>query len=228
MPCKHRVVTALQRIDGQCPEPRPVEDHLDGDGARYDVPEVDRDQRDRRKHRVRERVAPQDPGIGDAFGAGGRDVFIGHRLDDRGPHQDRVLPDEPERDGRHRQDKVRRAHRRCTRSASRAGSRGSSCRTTGTNAGSTRRRAAGSCRAGSTASSRGSARLHCRRGQPGHHAAIRRTRQGETDDDRDDLPEAEQQQRRPDAASDDLGHRPSLLGRTSSRGRRWTSPRCRR
>ena len=50
----------------------------------------------------------------------------------------------------------------------------------------------------------------------------------ETDDDRDDLPEAEQQQRRPDPASDDLGHGPALLDRTNSRGRPGASPRCRR
>ena len=38
--------------------------------------------------------------------AGGRDVVLGQRLDDRRAHDDRVLADEPERDRRERQGEV--------------------------------------------------------------------------------------------------------------------------
>ena len=49
-----REVTDGQRLDGQRPEARPVEDDLGGDRAGDDVAEVDGDDRDRRQQGVRE------------------------------------------------------------------------------------------------------------------------------------------------------------------------------
>ena len=56
-----RVVPRDERVDGERPEPRPVEDDLDGDRAGDDVAEVDRDDGHRRQERVREGVVRGGP-----------------------------------------------------------------------------------------------------------------------------------------------------------------------
>ena len=95
---QERVVAAVERLHRQRPEAGPAEHDLGRDRPGHDVAEVDRDQRDHREQGVGEGVLVEDAAVREALRPGRRDVVLRPGLDDRGPHQDRVRADQPERD----------------------------------------------------------------------------------------------------------------------------------
>ena len=203
---EHRVVARLERLLGERPEAGPAEHDLDRDRAGDDEAEVDADERDRRQQGVRDRVAAQDARLAEALGLGRRDVVLAAGLDDRRAHQDRVLADQPEADRGQRQDEVapeveelvaRTTCRSCP-SVEHAGRREPAER-------------------GREDDQQDHAQQEVRHriederdavagvvdDAAASPAAVRA--EDEPDDDRDQLAQTEQDDRRPDAAGDDLG-----------------------
>ena len=149
--------------------------------------------------------AAQDPVVAQALGPGRGDVVLGQRLDDRRAHHDRVLADQPERDRRDRAGRGAARSRPAGRAMTRRSPRRTASRTSGTSPSPV-------AKINRSAMPRRKYGVEYRRRDTRvadvvDRAAAFPARIGaepEADHDRDDLAEAEQQQRRAEPLTEDL------------------------
>src|SRR5262249_2406488 len=83
----HRVVAALDGVEGEAADPGPGEDVLDDDDTTEHEGELQPEDGDGRDHRVFEGVDRHDAALVDAFGAGGADVVLVEDLQHRGAEE---------------------------------------------------------------------------------------------------------------------------------------------
>ena len=84
------VVVVEDRLVDRLAHARPGEHGLGDQRAREQAAERERQDRQHRRQRVGEGVAPQHAALGRALGAGGADIVLAQRLDHRAAHEARV------------------------------------------------------------------------------------------------------------------------------------------
>ena len=84
---RHRIVAREDRLDGEPPEARNVEDGLDHEGGAQQAAEDDAGLRQERHQGVAEGVAPDHHALGHALGAGGAHIILLQHLEHEGARE---------------------------------------------------------------------------------------------------------------------------------------------
>ena len=104
-PCDHREIEAVDRADGEPPEPGQPEDGLREERSPEREADVHSEDRDDRQQGVADHVPPQDARFRRALGARGAHVVLGQRLDHVGADHPHVGRGEQDGERRPRQDR---------------------------------------------------------------------------------------------------------------------------